>query len=369
MNMKKIKSFATIAVFGLLILSLGLMTFLSEDEEYSVYERRQLAQMPEYNAETPLSDYFTAWEDYLVDQFAFRDEFRFLKGIFARDILQSSDVNGYYVSGGSEAELLYPTDKAKIDSNLQVLERVRSELFADADAYLAVIPDKSVYMDAPIGLDYDYIADSADEHLQAGQIDLSSALTADDFYRTDIHWKQEDLKEVYEIFRHKVNPDLPAWDLLNAEKKSVGDFYGVLYGQAAYPIRPDELCYLTGDWLDGVTLTVIDTGGTAEIYQPEKASGDDPYDIFMGGEYAVTILENPNVQNGKELVLFRDSFGRSMAPLLAAGYEKITLIDLRWIKAEYLGAFSQFLPVSGNTDRKVDLLVLLSGQVLSSVMY
>lgn len=367
--MKRFKTFATIALFGCLIIGLGLATFLTPDKDYSVYERRQLAQMPEYDPDAPLADYFTDWEDYLVDQFVFRDGFRFLKGIFARDILQSSDVNGYVVKDGSEAELLYLTNGERIDSNLSVLESVRGELFADASAYFAVIPDKSVYMDLPLGLDYGYIADSAAERFQGEQVDLSDSLTADDFYRTDIHWKQENLKAVYETLRSQMNPDLPAWEALDARLQSAGDFYGVLYGQAAYPIAPDELNYLVSDRLEGCTLTIVDTGGSAEIYQPDKASGDDPYDLFMGGENAITIIENPNVTNGRELVLFRDSFARSLAPLLAAGYEKITLIDLRWIRSSYLAQFSQYLPVSGASDRAVDLLVLLSGQVLSSVLY
>lgn len=368
-KMKKIQSIATIVLFGLLTIGLALATFLLNDQDYSVYERRQLAQKPEYDAEAGISDYVSDWEDYLVDQFALRDEFRFMKSIFARVILRASDVNGYFVKDGSEAELLYPTNTAHIESNLSTLEGVRSELFADAHAYFALIPDKSVYLDAPLGLDYGFIRQTADELLAAESIDLTGALTAEDFYRTDIHWKQENLKAVYELFRERLNPDLPAWETLDAERKSAGDFYGVLYGQAAYPMTPDELNYLTGDWLEGCTLKVIDTGKDAEIYQPEKASGDDPYDLYMGGEVAMAVLENPNVQNGRELVLLRDSFGRSIAPLLAAGYEKITLIDLRWVKAAYLPQLTQYLPVNGADGRRIDLLVLLSGQVLNSVMY
>lgn len=367
--MKKIKIFATIAVFGLLTVCLGLATLLAKDSEYSVYERRQLAQKPEYDPEAPLSDYISGWEDYLIDQFVLRDELRFMKSIFARDILLSSDVNGYFVKQGSEAQLLYPTNEKWIEMNLTTLEGVRSKLFADSTAYFAVIPDKSVYMDAPLGLDYDFIYSSAAERVNATQIDLSNTLTADDFYRTDIHWKQENLQAVYETFRETVNPDLPAWEALDLQAQSAGDFYGVLYGQAAYPIAPDELIYLTSDLIDSCTLTVVDNNSTASLYQPDKASGDDPYDLYMGGENAITVIENPNVTNGRELVLFRDSFGRSIAPLLAAGYEKITLIDLRWIRSAFLGNFSQYLPVSGSADRKVDLLILLSGQVLNSVVY
>ena len=36
-----------------------------------------------------------------------------------------------------------------------------------------------------------------------------------------------------------------------------------------------------------------------------------------------------NATTEKELIVFRDSFGSSIAPLLAQGYSKVTLIDLR----------------------------------------
>lgn len=364
--MKKIKSIATIVLFGLLTLTLGSATFLMKDSAYSAFERRPLAQMPQYSESGSLAYYIADWEDYLVDQFAFRDELRFFKSIFARNVLQSSDVNGYIIKDGSEAELLYPMKDDQIVSNITLLEKVRSKHFAESDAYFAVIPDKSVYLDVPLGLDYGFIRESISAQFGGAQIDLSDCLTADDFYRTDIHWKQENLKAVYEKLRAEMNSDLPAFDSLGAEVQSTGDFYGVLYGQAAYPIAPDELVYLTGDWLEGCRLTVIDNGQQMPIYQPDKATGDDPYDLFMGGEYAITVIENSNVTNGRELVLFRDSFSRSLAPLLAAGYEKITLVDLRLVKSFALG---NYLPDLASADRKIDMLVLLSGQVLEGVRY
>ena len=47
--------------------------------------------------------------------------------------------------------------------------------------------------------------------------------------------------------------------------------------------------------------------------------------------------------NGKkELILFRDSFGSSIAPLLAEGYSKVTLVDIRYIRWERLEQFVDF---------------------------
>ena len=44
----------------------------------------------------------------------------------------------------------------------------------------------------------------------------------------------------------------------------------------------------------------------------------------------------------KELLLFRDSFGSSLAPLLVENYKKITLIDIRYMSSKLLGEFIEF---------------------------
>ena len=43
-----------------------------------------------------------------------------------------------------------------------------------------------------------------------------------------------------------------------------------------------------------------------------------------------------------ELIVFRDSFGSSLIPLLAEEYEKITLVDIRYISSSLLGEFISF---------------------------
>ena len=56
-------------------------------------------------------------------------------------------------------------------------------------------------------------------------------------------------------------------------------------------------------------------------------------------------------------MLFRDSFGSSIAPLLIENYRKITLIDLRYINSELLTEYIEF--------NNQDVLFLYSGVVLN----
>ena len=94
------------------------------------------------------------------------------------------------------------------------------------------------------------------------------------------------------------------------------------------------------------------------VYDLDRFHGPDPYDIFLQGPQAIVLLENPDAPEGN-LYLFRDSYGSSLAPLLASAYRRITMIDLRYIDVRALGQFVDFQ--SG-----ADVLFLYSSQILNN---
>ena len=53
-------------------------------------------------------------------------------------------------------------------------------------------------------------------------------------------------------------------------------------------------------------------------------------------------IENPNAKTDRELIIFRDSFGSSMAPLLVQDYAQVTLIDIRYMNQNLLPMFVDF---------------------------
>ena len=54
------------------------------------------------------------------------------------------------------------------------------------------------------------------------------------------------------------------------------------------------------------------------------------------------MIDNPAAATDRELVVFRDSFGSSLVPLLVEGYARVTLIDIRYVNSAYLGNFVDF---------------------------
>jgi hypothetical protein len=94
------------------------------------------------------------------------------------------------------------------------------------------------------------------------------------------------------------------------------------------------------------------------LYDMVKASGKDPYDMFLSGELSKVVIENPNAKTDKELIVFRDSYGRSILPLLAEDYAKITVLDIRYAHPMMLLAGIEF--------ENQDVLFLYSTLVLNN---
>ena len=141
-------------------------------------------------------------------------------------------------------------------------------------------------------------------------------------------------------------------------KKKQEKFYGSLYGQLGYEIEADKIKYLTNDTIEKCTTYNYETKENGKVYDLEKyKNSKDKYDIYLSGPTSLINIENPSASNDKELLLFRDSFGSSIAHLLIQNYRKITLIDLRYINSELLTEYIEF--------NNQDVLFLYSGVVLN----
>ncbi len=70
------------------------------------------------------------------------------------------------------------------------------------------------------------------------------------------------------------------------------------------------------------------------------------------------MLKNPKADPARRLILFTDSFGTSIAPLLLEPYAEITLVELRFM-------FSTLLPQYVNF-KDADVLFLYSAQLVNN---
>ena len=64
--------------------------------------------------------------------------------------------------------------------------------------------------------------------------------------------------------------------------------------------------------------------------------------MYLSGAVPLMVIENPTATTERELVIFRDSFGSSLAPLLLEAYSKVTLIDIRYMASSLIGDYINF---------------------------
>ena len=100
--------------------------------------------------------------------------------------------------------------------------------------------------------------------------------------------------------------------------------------------------YLTNEAINSAYVYDWQNGKEINVYNEEAMNTRAPYDLFLGGSLSLITIENDKAGNDRELIVFRDSFGSSMIPLLISGYSKITIVDIRYLSGDRLESFIDF---------------------------
>ena len=357
----KIKNIIITIGFVVILAIVFVANIMSEDKTISTSERRKLAQFPEIKFSEILNgNVVEDWEKYVEDQFIERDLFRAIKSFWSINVFGQKDNNKLFEKGGAIYKMEYPLKENNVQKSAQKIKDVYDTYLQNMNVYYSIIPDKNYYIenDEHLKIDYNKVQEIVAENLQEMKyIDITQGLELEDYYKTDLHWKQENLDEVVEIIQS--NMGLKTNDNIEYEIQNKGEFYGTYYGQLGIEVPPDALKILTNKTIENCTTYNFETKKNGPIYTEPKSA--DRYDIFLSGATMLITIENPNAENDKELLLFRDSFGSSLAPLLVENYSKITLIDIRYMHSKLLGEFIEF--------KDQDVLFLYSTVVLNQNIF
>ena len=347
---------------ALLWAALAMAAWFFPAKEISEAERRPLAQWPGIRVETLLDGSFmTDFEDYTLDQFPLRDTFRTVKSLFHYGILNQSDNNGIYLVGDTAVKQEYPLNPESLYHAADRFQYLYEKYLTESKVYLAIVPDKGQYLsqeEDQLSLHYGKLSSILLDRLPwATPVNLYDRLSAEDYYRTDSHWRQENLFEAASAICEAlgVTPPDPEDHTLTALERP---FYGVYYGLAALPMEPEAMYVLKSDLLEACRVYDYESGGYTDVYNMDKLTSRDLYEVFLSGPRSLLTIENPNTASGRELIIFRDSFGSAIAPLLVTDYAKVTLVDIRYIQIDVLDRFLEF--------HGQDVLLLYSTSVLNN---
>ena len=294
-----------------------------------------------------------------MDNFYQRETFKKLKTSVELDIFKKQDVNKIYKYNDFLVEQIYPLDEKSITNLTNKINYIKESYLNETNKiYYSIIPDKNYYTDnSHLKLDYDKMQQIMENNLNGLQyIDIFQDLSLDSYYYTDSHWKQEKLQNVAKTIAENMNFSITQ----NYNEQKVATFKGVYAGQLPINTKEDEIKILVNDVIADANAYNYETKEQGGIYNFKKLTGYDKYDIYLSGATPLIEISNANNKTNKTLVIFRDSYASSLAPLLMEEYSKITLVDTRYISPKILNEYANF--------ENADILFIYSTLVINSSM-
>ena len=329
----------TVILFATIMASISIVNILLPDTIFSQSENRYLQTFPEVTWDRFKSGELASdFEVYTSDQFIFRDDWVSVKT--SAELLTGKKDNGRVYFGDEEwiFSIEEPFSKDQYTKNIDFINTFLS-YHSNLDFKFMMVPSKSSIMNqylpnyAPV-YDEKSLFDELQSDIKDAQfIDLFNVLNShsDDsiYFRTDHHWTSLGAYYAYEAYSNKPSQ-------IEGLNKTVlsNDFFGTDYRKANYKgISPDELLVLSNDTLDNLEFTLPPSDETQPMFDTTYLNKGDKYAYYQGGNHGLMIIKGL-ADNGKSLLVIKDSFANSMLHYLAQDFETITVVDLRYFNGK-----------------------------------
>ena len=325
--------------FFLVLAMLAAMTLFLPARKLSENENRELAQMPVFNADTVLSGEFqNGLADFLSDQIPGRERWIALNTSLKK-LLGQKKINGVYLGDdGYYFQAFTDSDysESRKDAGFELFNEFAQETGTSVKILMvptpgAVMADK-LPANAPMynadKLWSDLITAASDcEVIDLRQVFAANAKDSQLYYRTDHHWTTQGAYLAYAAYCEAMGVEAKPLTYFGLEQVSES-FYGTIYSKVLdSAAKPDSVYAATN--LPEVTVTIDDKTVMDSVYVAESLNQKDKYEYFFGGNYGkVEITTEAN--NGKTLVIIKDSFANSLVPYMLEDYERIIMLDMRY---------------------------------------
>jgi hypothetical protein len=332
-------------VFALLLAVPLLLILVLPERDFSPNENRYLTQAPALDGAGFLDHSLQPMlERWLEDQFPGRDGWMAAVTLVDKAAGQKEIGGAWLGKDGYYPEVHRPEDFdwTKYRRNLGYLRDLSAQAAVPTSALLVPSTAATLPELLPAGAEVYDPAEALDAARailpEASVPDLSALLRADPkeqvYYRTDHHWTSAGMKRAYDSL-----PDSFGAYRGKAERFCT-DFYGSTWSKTLDPTAdPDEI------WLFPVAETVAAQadGEAVPVYDLDAAARKDKYTVFLGGNHGLVSLTG-GCQNGKTLLVLKDSFANCLAPLLTSDYETVLLVDLRYYPGSVRALLAQAEP-------------------------
>ncbi len=346
----KVIKFLPAVIFLVFTFSLSVLFFALPKKDFSDYEKRYLAEAPDFSFSNLLSgglvkeidgDSEKGTSGYVSDHFPFRSFFVGLNSYYNLSFSNTANSDYYFAKDGFI--ITKPYDTSRLDTNIRVLNSFSENM----NVTLGVVPSAGniledklpknhiSYKDAEV---YEKLKAELNENvnycdLEAVMKNFYSRAEAP-YYKTDHHWTTPAAYEAYKALSSELAYIPTEEDQFT--KTEYEGFYGTTYSSSGYFLaKPDTLVLWEYD-AEGSNITVeIHEGETVKNYDSmfflNHLDEPDMYPVFLDGNHSLVKIKNPDAKGGK-LIVIKDSYAHALVPFLADNYSEIVMVDMRYYK-------------------------------------
>ena len=335
---------ALTVAFCLIIFGGGISFITGEEKAFSESENRVLASVPSLSLYS-LKDgsFMRDFESYLTDQFIFRDKAIGLKTFFDR-ISGKTRVGDVYI--GKDGYLF----SAQTSYDEKKVEEITEKLSAFADSssdtkitfmlspnssyvYKEKLPERTSLYDQRYCIEdiENYTLSKNIDFMNLSEIFLSEKDEKQLFYKTDHHWTTG---AAYIAFTELMKRWEKNTDNISFSFLTVADgFQGTLSSKSGIASSSDiiEICVPQDTEFTYVVDYENGEKKTATLFDSEKLSQKNKYEVFTGGNYGkITVDTTATVRD--TLLIVKDSYANCMLSMFTPFFAKIVVIDPRYTK-------------------------------------
>ncbi|MBQ7131404.1 MAG: hypothetical protein IJO29_02435 [Oscillospiraceae bacterium] len=334
--MNKFKFFLCASSLAIFTLG-GIVSIAAPDVEFSEDENRILQPLPEIDGKAIVDgDFQLQMNDYLTDRAAFRNEFMRIYA-FSQKLMGKSEYNGVYVCDDDWIIEVYNEP----ENTVQICDKFnKAAEKTGLSCSLMLIPTAvSIYDDVlPPNVSFKTtqrdVCDYFYSNTEMNCIDLWDTFENNRndvqlYYKTDHHWTTDAAYLAYKEYCSTLS--FEPLDKSDFDIEIVSDkFLGTTYSKAlsAFPSY-DEIVAFKQD-MTGITVTYPQ--GEGELYADEFLEKKDKYSYFLNSNQSQVIIENENVDNGRVLLIVKDSYANCLVPFLMNHFEKTVVLDTRYYR-------------------------------------
>lgn len=164
------------------------------------------------------------------------------------------------------------------------------------------------------------------------------------YFNTDHHWTGLGAYYAYQAFCEQTGQT--ALDISACTEHKIEGFEGSFFDTGS-DLTPDTVSYWTLPYETRAACAVEsgDEPYDTDIFI-EGLEGVNAYITFIGGDSALFVEYNDNLNSGKKLAVVKESYGNAFVPWLTNNYDEVHVIDSR----HFTGSVKDYLSENGITE-------------------